>query len=147
MKVGLKLKLARKRKGIKLNDAAELLGISTETLSSYESNKTVPTLLGFIKMAKLYDFDVFDIYEVHSDTKGMSVDLDIYELFKAHAKFVIKNQYENDCKIQRHTDEYYEHAYNEYLSDMIDMFKNTENSTLTKNLSTSMKKDTERFFE
>ena len=48
-------RIARKMKNLKLTSAAQLLGVSQPTLSSWESGRKSPTIENLEKMADLYD--------------------------------------------------------------------------------------------
>ena len=47
-------KVARRMNHLKLNEAADKLGVSQPTLSSWESGRKTPTVDNLIKMADLY---------------------------------------------------------------------------------------------
>lgn len=54
MEIGSKLKMARKTKGLTQERAAEALGVSRQTISNWENNKTYPDILSVIRMSDLY---------------------------------------------------------------------------------------------
>ena len=54
MEIGSKLKNARNEKGIIQERAAELLGVSRQTISNWENNKSYPDIIRVIKMSDLY---------------------------------------------------------------------------------------------
>ena len=54
MEIGSKLKNARKEKGITQEHAAELLGVSRQTISNWENNKSYPDIISVIKMSDIY---------------------------------------------------------------------------------------------
>lgn len=54
MEIGSKLKMARKDKGLTQEQAAEALGVSRQTISNWENNKTYPDILSVIRMSDLY---------------------------------------------------------------------------------------------
>ncbi|MCM1188796.1 MAG: helix-turn-helix domain-containing protein [bacterium] len=54
MEIGIKLKRARKEKGITQEQAAEALGVSRQTVSNWENNKSYPDIVSVIKMSDLY---------------------------------------------------------------------------------------------
>lgn len=51
MEIGSKLKNARNEKGITQEQAAELLGVSRQTISNWENNKSYPDIVSVIKMS------------------------------------------------------------------------------------------------
>lgn len=54
MNIGIKLKNARNAKGMSQEETAEELGISRQTLSNWENEKTYPDVISVIKMSDLY---------------------------------------------------------------------------------------------
>ena len=54
MEIGSKLKNARNEKGITQEQAAELLGVSRQTISNWENNKSYPDIISVIKMSDIY---------------------------------------------------------------------------------------------
>lgn len=54
MELGTKLKNARNEKGITQEQAAELLGVSRQTISNWENNKSYPDIVSVIKMSDSY---------------------------------------------------------------------------------------------
>ena len=54
MEIGSKLKIARNEKGITQEQAAELLGVSRQTISNWENNKSYPDIASVIKMSDSY---------------------------------------------------------------------------------------------
>lgn len=54
MEIGSKLKNARNKKGITQEKAAELLGVSRQTISNWENNKSYPDIISVIKMSDIY---------------------------------------------------------------------------------------------
>lgn len=54
MEIGSKLKNARSEKGITQEQAAELLGVSRQTISNWENNKSYPDIISVIKMSDIY---------------------------------------------------------------------------------------------
>ncbi|QNH44441.1 helix-turn-helix transcriptional regulator [Bacillus sp. PAMC28748] len=60
-KLGIKLREARKKKGLKQIEAAQKLGISNGTLSGYERDYRDPDTEILKKMAELYDVSVDEL--------------------------------------------------------------------------------------
>ena len=54
MDIGSKLKNARNENGITQEQAAELLGVSRQTISNWENNKSYPDIISVIKMSDIY---------------------------------------------------------------------------------------------
>ncbi len=54
MEIGIKLKKARNEKGITQEQAAEVLGVSRQTISNWENNKSYPDIISVIKMSDIY---------------------------------------------------------------------------------------------
>lgn len=54
MEIGSKLKNARNEKGITQEQVAELLGVSRQTISNWENNKSYPDIISVIKMSDIY---------------------------------------------------------------------------------------------
>lgn len=54
MEIGSKLKNARNEKGMTQEHAAELLGVSRQTISNWENNRSYPDIISVIKMSDLY---------------------------------------------------------------------------------------------
>lgn len=53
--IGNKIKNARKEKGITQEQAAEILGVSRQTISNWETEKSYPDIISVIKMSEHYD--------------------------------------------------------------------------------------------
>ncbi len=54
MEIGSKLKNARNEKGLTQEQAAEVLGVSRQTISNWENNKSYPDIISVIKMSDIY---------------------------------------------------------------------------------------------
>jgi len=54
MEIGSKLKNARNEKGLTQEQAAEALGVSRQTISNWENNKSYPDIISVIKMSDIY---------------------------------------------------------------------------------------------
>ena len=54
MEIGSKLKNARNEKGMSQEQAAEILGVSRQTISNWENNKSYPYIISVIKMSDTY---------------------------------------------------------------------------------------------
>ena len=58
MELGIKLKKARTEKGITQEYAAELLGVSRQSISNWENNKSYPDIISVIKMSDIYSISL-----------------------------------------------------------------------------------------
>lgn len=54
MEIGSKLKNARNDKGLTQEQAAEICGVSRQTISNWENNKSYPDIISVIKMSDAY---------------------------------------------------------------------------------------------
>lgn len=54
MEIGSKLKNARNNNGLTQEQAAEVLGVSRQTISNWENNKSYPDIISVIKMSNIY---------------------------------------------------------------------------------------------
>lgn len=115
MNTGLKLEQLRRENGYTREEVAELLGISKNTVSNYEGNRTPIPLSVMIKLSRLYDFDVFDVFGVH-DPSVIEYDVHIYFCVKAHFEYVIRHQRKADMIFGN---EYPESFYAERLKKLI----------------------------
>jgi len=61
MELGTKLKNARVRTGLSQEDVSESIGISRQTLSSWENEKTYPDIISLIKLSDLYTESLDDL--------------------------------------------------------------------------------------
>ena len=55
MDIGTKIKEARLSAQLTQEQAAEQLGVSRQTISNWENNKTYPDIISVIKMSDLYE--------------------------------------------------------------------------------------------
>ena len=117
MNTGLKLKQLRRKNGYTREEVAEQLGISVNTVSNYESNKTPIPLSVMIKLSRLYDFDVFGVH----DPSVIEYDIHVYYYVKAQFEHVIRRQRESD---QIYGNEYPDSFYAERLKRLITEYIN-----------------------
>lgn len=54
MEIGSKLKNARNNNGLTQEQVAEVLGVSRQTISNWENNKSYPDIISVIKMSDIY---------------------------------------------------------------------------------------------
>lgn len=67
MEIGSKLKMARKGVGLTQEAAAEALGVSRQTISNWENNKTYPDILSVIRMSDLYSISLDHLLKEETD--------------------------------------------------------------------------------
>jgi len=67
MEIGSKLKNARNEKGITQEQAAEFLGVSRQTISNWENNKSFPDIISVIKMSDLYSVSLDHLLKEEKD--------------------------------------------------------------------------------
>lgn len=58
MEIGSRLKNARNENGMTQEHAAELLGVSRQTISNWENSKSYPDIISVIKMSDLYSISL-----------------------------------------------------------------------------------------
>ena len=67
MEIGNKLKKARNEKGITQEKAADLLGVSRQTVSNWENNRSYPDIVSVIKMSDLYSVSLDNLLKEEKD--------------------------------------------------------------------------------
>ena len=55
MDIGMKMKKARINVGLTQEQVAEALGVSRQTISNWENDKTYPDIISVIKISNLYN--------------------------------------------------------------------------------------------
>ena len=58
MDIGVKIKNARIKANLTQEQAAETLGVSRQTISNWENEKTYPDIVSVVKMSDLYDISL-----------------------------------------------------------------------------------------
>lgn len=58
MEIGSKLKKARSEKGLTQEQTADVLGVSRQTISNWENNKSYPDIISVIKMSEIYSISL-----------------------------------------------------------------------------------------
>lgn len=61
MEIGSKLKQARNRANLTQEQAADALGVSRQTISNWENEKTYPDIISVVKMSDLYHISLDDL--------------------------------------------------------------------------------------
>ena len=108
----------RRKCGLTQQEVAEYIGISRNTLASYESGKTPLPATMFIRLSQLYKCDVFDIYHVHTD--NLIYDVPKSELFLAHAEYRVGEIRKIDIEMGiEMPDEYYDKKIKEMCEDLV----------------------------
>ena len=73
MNIGSKIKTARNEAGLTQETAAELLGVSRQTVSNWENEKSYPDIVSVIKMSDIYNVSLDRLLKEDSDmTDGKS---------------------------------------------------------------------------
>lgn len=68
MDIGLKIKEARLAAQLTQEQAAEALGVSRQTMSNWENNKTYPDIISVIKMSDLYEVSLDHLLKETEET-------------------------------------------------------------------------------
>lgn len=89
MNSACKLAYFRKRSGLTQDEVAKQLGISRNSLVAYERGESDVPLTILLKLAGLYEFDIFDVYSVHGANEGVYVDTGIYDVVKTHIRYKV----------------------------------------------------------
>lgn len=112
------LEMVRQRCAKTQEEVAKFLGISRNTLIAYEKGKSDVPVTVFIRLAKYYHCDVYEIYGVHTNT--LIYDVPIEELHKAHAEYQIEQKrLMNEINGIDLPDEYYIEEYNKLLNTLL----------------------------
>lgn len=126
--MGVKLALIRKQCGYSVGEAAELVGISRNTLTAYEYNKSVIPVSICIRLMHLYKCDIFDIYSVHTGDAEEQNLRDTLELKAAGAvwkEMKTELEYGKGCI----SSEYYKSRYKSYLKRYISELNGEEETS------------------
>ena len=115
MDYGIKIKQYRIRAGYTLDEAAKLVGTTPVTLSRYENNTAEIPATVFVKLARLYKFDVFHVMGVETGKKGMLGE-ELVMLLEAHCWYVVEDERERNISFGNILPEdYYTKRYRELL--------------------------------
>lgn len=118
MNIGSRIADLRNQKQWTQEDLAQKIFVTNKTISSWESNRTEPSLEFIIKLGEIFDCSVS--YLIHGDTKKNDIETEIKvkitkeefhkieEFMKNNAKFLNEN---------RQTDTYYQPSYRKILKD------------------------------
>ena len=69
MEIGSKLKSARNSIGLTQEQAAEALGVSRQTISNWENNKSYPDIISVIKMSDIYSVSLDHLLKEENSMK------------------------------------------------------------------------------
>lgn len=69
MEIGSKLKNARNNIGLTQEQAAEVLGVSRQTISNWEKNKSYPDIISVIKMSDIYSVSLDHLLKEENSMK------------------------------------------------------------------------------
>ena len=79
MNIGSKIKTARNEAGLTQENAAELLGVSRQTVSNWENEKSYPDIVSVIKMSDIYNISLDRLLKEDSDMNGSNSYIDYLE--------------------------------------------------------------------
>lgn len=89
MEIGSKLKKARNEKGITQEQAAEVLGVSRQTISNWENNKSYPDIISVLKMSDVYSVSLDHLLKEEKEEKTMN---QTYQEFLEESTNTVKAQ-------------------------------------------------------
>ena len=69
MEIGSKIKIARNKAGYTQERAAEALGVSRQTVSNWENEKSYPDIVSIIKMSDLYSVSLDHLLKEEKEMK------------------------------------------------------------------------------
>lgn len=69
MSLGNNLYNARRKKGLSQETVAEILGLSRQTVSKWETDETLPNVFQAKEMARLYELSLDDLMEYDADVQ------------------------------------------------------------------------------
>ena len=67
MEIGTKLKSARKKCGLTQEKAAETVGVSRQTISNWENEKSYPDIVSVIRLSSLYSVSLDELLKGDED--------------------------------------------------------------------------------
>ena len=103
MGYGIKIKQIRIRAGLTIEEAARRSEISPGTLTSYENEEIPMTVTSFVKLARIYGFDVIDVLGVQEGNKedgegALVYDIPPDEILMAYCDIAVQKEREQDEK-------------------------------------------------
>ncbi len=69
MEIGIKLRDARKNQSMTQEQAAEILGVSRQTISNWENNKCYPDIISVIRMSDIYSVSLDHLLKEETSMK------------------------------------------------------------------------------
>lgn len=90
MEIGSKLRDARNTSNFTQENAAELLGVSRQTISNWENNKTYPDIVSVIKMSDLYSISLDALLKEENNMSEYVSYLEESTNVVKHKRFLIK---------------------------------------------------------
>ena len=80
MGYGIKIKQIRIRAGLTIEEAARRSEISPGTLTGYENEEIPIPVTSFVKLARLYGFNMFEVLEVNGGGSSYGADTLVYDV-------------------------------------------------------------------
>ena len=119
MSIGERIKKLRNKKGITQLELANKLFVTDKTVSSWESDRTEPSLEVLVKLSDILDYNVG--YLIYGDNPKNDVETEIKikiteSEYKIINEFMIKNS-EILKENNRQLDTYYQPSYRKFLND------------------------------
>ena len=74
MEIGSKIKAARNKAGITQEKAADELGVTRQTISNWENNRSYPDIVSVVKMSDLYSVSLDHLLKEDKDIKTSYLD-------------------------------------------------------------------------
>lgn len=116
MDIGKRLNKLRKTKNITQLELADILFVTDKTISSWESNRTTPSLEMLVKLSEILNYNIG--YLIYGDNFKNDIETEIkitdkkynelITFFKNNAKFLTEN---------KQLDTYYQPTYRKFLND------------------------------
>ena len=117
MSYGERLRYFRKKSHLTIGEAAKLINISEKSLSMYELDKQKLPISVFIKLSKLYGFDVYDVFRVHAPSE-LEEDIPAYNIITAHCDYIISKRIKADKEFgNEFSEEFYDQEYKELIEE------------------------------
>ena len=79
MEIGSKLKKARNEKGLTQEQTADALGVSRQTISNWENNKSYPDIISVIKMSEIYSISLDHLLKEDNSMNGKQTYMEYLE--------------------------------------------------------------------
>ena len=103
MGYGIRIKQIRIRAGLTIEEAARRSEISPGTLASYENEEIPIPVTSFVKLARLYGFDVIDVLGVYGEDIPSGSDALVYdippdEILMAYCDIAVQKERDRDAK-------------------------------------------------